>query len=75
MFGKKVKDPNTNEINVLPLTLKDLNKIGKSLLISIVKYLELENDLEREFKETGGWLKFQKLKEFTGETARDKIEK
>jgi hypothetical protein len=34
----------------------------------------LEGELEKEFKNTGGWLKKKKLDEMTGQTARKKLE-
>jgi len=39
-----------------------------------MSYIELEAQLEKEFKSTGGWLKKKKLDQMTGETARQKQE-
>lgn len=41
---------------------------------AFLQYTDLEIELEKEFKATGGWLKKKKLDQMTGETARDKHE-
>jgi len=51
---------------------KDLLKIAQSFLCAISNYTLLEKELEQEFKLHKGWFKPQKLKEVTGEAARDK---
>ena len=43
-----------------------------SFLQSCAQYSRLEKELEKEFRKNGGWFKVQKLKEVTGEAARDK---
>jgi hypothetical protein len=52
-----------NEENrrVVPFTEDSLGQLGKSLLVSIVKYLEFERELEKEYINTGGWLKPNKM--------------
>mmetsp|Transcript_5071 Transcript_5071/g.7655 ORF Transcript_5071/g.7655 Transcript_5071/m.7655 type:complete len:234 (+) Transcript_5071:3048-3749(+) len=59
---------------VMQFTDEDFKSIGLNLLRSFRQYGYLETELEKEFKSTGGWLKKKKLDEFTGETARKKIE-
>jgi hypothetical protein len=42
--------------------------------VAFDKFLQVEAELEKEFKNTGGWLKKKKLDEITGVTARKKME-
>ena len=56
------------------MTLDDFKSIGLSILSSFLQYVDLEIELEKEFKATGGWLKKKKLDQMTGETARAKHE-
>lgn len=49
-----------------------MRSISDSLIQTIVQYTEMEVQLEKEFKNTGGWLKKKRLDEMTGETARNK---
>lgn len=44
------------------------------MLKTILQYMDIAAELEKEFKTTGGWLKKKKLDEMTGETAREKHE-
>ena len=79
MFGKKIKST-VGEQNqrirerTSQLTIEDLNSIGYSIISAFLQYTDLEIELEKEFKATGGWLKKKKLDQMTGETARDKHE-
>ena len=43
-----------------------------SFLQSCAQYSRLEKELETEFRKNNGWFKVTKLKEVTGEAARDK---
>ena len=79
MFGKKIKSTvgDTNQRirqTTSQLTIEDLNSIGNSIISAFLQYTDLEIELEKEFKATGGWLKKKKLDQMTGETARDKHE-
>ena len=49
-----------------------MKKIATSFLQSCAQYSRLEKELEKEFRKNGGWLKVAKLKEVTGEAARDR---
>ena len=69
MYGYFIKDSNfiPGTLNKLDasklrqvckqLTLEDFKSIGTSLLKSFVQYVDMEIELEKEFKATGGWLK------------------
>jgi hypothetical protein len=59
-------------VKSIQLTPKDLKKIAQSFLSAVSQYNSLEKQLEQEFKLHKGWFKPQKLKEVTGEAARDK---
>ena len=50
----------------------DLKSIGCKLIKAILQFSMLEAQLEKELKETGGWLKRKMLDEFAGITAREK---
>lgn len=52
------------------LTISDFDCIGTSILNSFLTYTQLEIQLEKEYKSTGGWLKKKKMDSITGETAR-----
>jgi hypothetical protein len=41
----------------------------------MVKYVELETDLEKEYKNNGGWLKPNKLMEVTKREEQEKQQK
>ena len=49
-----------------------MKRIATSFLQSCAQYSRLEKELEKEFKRNGGWFKLAKLKEVTGEAARDR---
>ena len=51
-----------------------MNQIGLKLLDSFKKLNEIDIQLQKEFKNNGGWLKKMTLNKFTGMTARQKIE-
>ena len=67
IVGEEIRS-HENEENrrVLPFTEEALGGLGKSLLLSIVKYIEFERDLEKEYINTGGWLKPNKMLQMTG---------
>ena len=56
------------------MVLDDFRSIGHNLIKTLMYYILLEVELEKEFKATGGWLKKKKLDEVTGETARVRYE-
>jgi hypothetical protein len=56
------------------LNLADFKSIGINILATFLQFSDLEMELEKEFKATGGWLKKKKLDQITGETARAKHE-
>jgi len=74
MFAKKLRNKETTKEVTSQLTIKDFDNIGQSLVKSILNYTILERQLEKEYKNTGGWLHKKKLDEVTGETARKKQE-
>lgn len=84
MYGYKVKDAiktgqRDYEMKKMKtvsrqLQLIDFSSVGVSLLKTMLQYVDLEIQLEKEFKNTGGWLKKKKLNEMAGETARQKQE-
>ena len=41
---------------------------------SIKQFVEIEAELEKEFKNTGGWLKKRKLDEIAGQTVKKKMQ-
>ena len=49
---------------------EDFDSIGLNLLVAFKVFFQLEAELEKEFKNTGGWLKKKKLDQVTGVTAR-----
>lgn len=81
MFAKKLKkvierSNQTSRIKMVTsqLTISDFDSIGLSILNSFQTYTQLEIQLEKEYKSTGGWLKKKKMDSMTGETARVKRE-
>ncbi len=79
MFGMRKRWPNNIKNNwkkgaVFQLEKGDLQSIGTNLLQSIKQFVEIEAELEKEFKNTGGWLKKRKLDEITGQTVKKKMQ-
>lgn len=56
----------------LQLVEDDFKSIGCNLVKAILQFILIEQQLEKEFKQTGGWLKRKMLDEFAGITAREK---
>ena len=57
---------------VKQLTMDDFTSIGLSLLRSFDQYVEVEEELVKEYMLTNGWLKRQRLNKLAGESARGK---
>lgn len=61
--------------DIIPYTIEDYNRIGKSLMQSILEYTYVLKSLTKEMAITRGWLKPSRLVQLGGTLAADELEK
>jgi len=76
MHGRKVQDDTyaRKKHNIVQLVRSDLDAIALNLMKAIRQYKFIEPELDKEFKNTGGWLKKKKLDELSGQVKIKKNE-